>query len=110
MADLPDPQATLQQINEGYKRVDHFCKTFNCPSHLFESFQQILLIPSSFASLPDFSTTELNATKQSAALPTAQMTNTATSYTHTSRHYLKVSSELLLLRKPMLGSLPGRLQ
>ncbi|EER38296.1 conserved hypothetical protein [Histoplasma capsulatum H143] len=74
MAGLPDPQAVLRQINEDYERVDRSCKTFNCPSHLLESFQQILLIPSSFASLPDFSstTTELNATKQSAALATAQ--------------------------------------
>ncbi|OJD20410.1 hypothetical protein ACJ73_08254 [Blastomyces percursus] len=73
MADLPDPQAVLRQINEGYERVDRSCKTFNCPSHLLESFQQILLIPSSFASLPDFSaTTELNATKQAAALTNAQ--------------------------------------
>ncbi|OJD17576.1 hypothetical protein AJ78_02327 [Emergomyces pasteurianus Ep9510] len=56
MADLTDPQAVLRQINE-------------------ESFQQILLIPSSFASLPDFSTTtDLN--KQ----PTAPTAPTTTQY------------------------------
>ncbi|KMP05806.1 hypothetical protein CIRG_05487 [Coccidioides immitis RMSCC 2394] len=67
MAELPDPQAVLRQINEGYRRLDRSCKTFSCPNHLLESFEQILLIPSSFASLP-----ELNATKQSAALTNAQ--------------------------------------
>ncbi|KKZ60715.1 hypothetical protein EMCG_04642 [[Emmonsia] crescens] len=65
MTDLSDSQAILQQINEDYKCV------FNCLSHLLESIQQILLIPSSFASLPDFSkTTELNATEQSAQYDT----------------------------------------
>ncbi|OAX84722.1 hypothetical protein ACJ72_00919 [Emergomyces africanus] len=73
MADLPDPHAVLRRINEGYERVDRSCKTFNCPSHLLESFQQILLIPSSFASLPDFSTTtESNATEHNILYPHRQ--------------------------------------
>ncbi|KAK2803381.1 hypothetical protein FQN50_007040 [Emmonsiellopsis sp. PD_5] len=54
MAELPDPQAVLRKINKGYERLDHSCKTFNCPSHLTGSFRQVLLIPASFARLPDF--------------------------------------------------------
>ena len=68
MARLPDPQAVLQQVNEGYERLDHSCKTFNFPSHLLQSFEQVLLIPRSFASLPDLGeTTECNTKKPSAA-------------------------------------------
>ncbi|PGH23736.1 hypothetical protein AJ80_02165 [Polytolypa hystricis UAMH7299] len=63
MAELPDPEATLREINEGFVRLDSSCKTFNYPSHLLESFQKVLLIPNSFANLPGFSATaELNAT------------------------------------------------
>lgn len=69
MAQLPDPRAVLRQISEGYERVDHFCKSFNCPGHLSESFQQILLIPSSFAGLSRSSATmDLDTTKPSAVL------------------------------------------
>lgn len=52
LADHPDPQAVLRQVNEGYERVDSICKTFDCPSHSIDGFQQVLLIPNSFANLP----------------------------------------------------------
>ncbi|KAF3400451.1 hypothetical protein DPV78_004944 [Talaromyces pinophilus] len=52
LADHPDPRAVLGQVNEGYERVDSICKTFDCPSHSIECFQQVLLIPNSFANLP----------------------------------------------------------
>lgn len=51
LADHPDPQDVLRQVNEGYERVDSSCKTFDCPGHLIGGFQQVLLIPSSFANL-----------------------------------------------------------
>ncbi|PGG95190.1 hypothetical protein AJ79_10203 [Helicocarpus griseus UAMH5409] len=55
MADLPDPQVVTREINRGYKRLDSSCKTFDYPDHLLGRFAQVLLIPSSFARLPDFS-------------------------------------------------------
>lgn len=51
LADHPDPRAVLRQVNEGYERVDSICKTFNCSMHLTGGFQQVLLIPGSFANL-----------------------------------------------------------
>jgi hypothetical protein len=51
MQELPDPQAVLDEINAGYKRLDQFSTTFNYPNsrHMEE---QVTLIPSSFVHLP----------------------------------------------------------
>ncbi|KAK2797869.1 hypothetical protein FQN51_008177 [Onygenales sp. PD_10] len=57
MARLPDPEAVMREINKDYERLDRSCKTFNWPSHPRKRFEQVLLMPASFANLPDFSPT-----------------------------------------------------
>jgi hypothetical protein len=52
MAHLPDPQAVLQERNEGYKHLDRCTTTFNYPSRYPERKEQVLLIPNSFTHLP----------------------------------------------------------
>lgn len=51
MERLPDPQAVLDQINEGYKRLDQSSITFNYPIHYPEREAELFLIPNSFAHL-----------------------------------------------------------
>ena len=51
MEHLPDPQAVLAEINEGYRRLD-LSTTFNHPSRYSEREEQVVLIPNSFAHLP----------------------------------------------------------
>lgn len=52
MEHLPDPQAVLAEINEGYRRLDLSSTTFNYPSRYSERKEQVVLIPNSFAHLP----------------------------------------------------------
>lgn len=64
LADHPDPQAILREVNEGYERLDSICKTFDYSSHSVEGFQQALLNPDSFAnlSIPVDATIEVDTT------------------------------------------------
>ncbi|OQE44996.1 hypothetical protein PENCOP_c002G06395 [Penicillium coprophilum] len=49
---LPDPQAALGEINRGSERLDRCCTSFQIPSYLPLSGDQVFLIPNSFAHLP----------------------------------------------------------
>ena len=53
MESLPNPQAALDDINEGYKRLDRYYASFQLPDYDLDfSGSQIFLIPNSFAHLP----------------------------------------------------------
>lgn len=53
MKSLSDPEATVRQVNEGYKRVDISTRIFNySDSRRADGKEQVILIPSSFANLP----------------------------------------------------------
>ncbi|GAM33696.1 hypothetical protein TCE0_013f00792 [Talaromyces pinophilus] len=48
---LPDPQAVIDEINAGYRRVDEDSTTFDFPE-ISQTKQQLTLLPNSFAHLP----------------------------------------------------------
>ena len=52
MEHLPDPQAVLADINEGYKSLDQSSTTFNYPDSHSERQEQVVLIRNSFAHIP----------------------------------------------------------
>lgn len=52
MEHLPDPQAVLKEIYNGYKGLDQSSTTFNYPITSPEKEEQVVLIPNSFAHLP----------------------------------------------------------
>lgn len=51
MSRLPDPQAVIDEINEGYRRLDEATTTFDFPENLSIQ-EQLTLIPNSFVHLP----------------------------------------------------------
>ncbi|PGH28095.1 hypothetical protein AJ80_00353 [Polytolypa hystricis UAMH7299] len=48
---LPDPEAVIHEINDGYKHIDQSTTTFNYPDDPEEAKRQVTLIPSSVAHL-----------------------------------------------------------
>lgn len=51
MQRLKNPQAVLDKINAGYRRLDQFSTTFNYRDN-WNIAEQLMLIPNSFAHLP----------------------------------------------------------
>ncbi|KAI9838250.1 MAG: hypothetical protein M1819_005517 [Sarea resinae] len=53
LADFPDPESVVREINAEYIRLDNSTATFQYPDHYTDRAQPLNLLPNSFAHLPE---------------------------------------------------------
>lgn len=105
---LPDPGAVVDEINEGYSRLDRCCTSFQLPHYdLYFTGCQIYLAPNSFAHLPmdDIGITSEFSNEQ--PLPARYQVHGTCTFL-SKQHWLRASSRQRLMIMMKLATRRGK--